>query len=151
VPFRPSSFPCGATLLPELVDRSARVSFDLDDLGARTWSWITPDAGWLVFDRRGTTRITSGLQLFGNVTFWLFWVTGYDALQALDDDGDGVLQGAELAGLAVWRDANIDGVSQSTKHVVEDENEDVFAYAPGGVRFSDGGARTTYDVLLHHR
>ena len=152
--------------LPELVDRSARVSFDLDGLGAHTWSWITPDAGWLVFDPRGTSRITSGLQLFGNVTFWLFWSTGYDALQALDDDGNGVLQGDELAGLAVWCDANVDGLSQpgevrslavlgivelSTKRVIEDENDDVLAYAPDGVRFSDGSARTTYDVLLQHR
>lgn len=150
----------------ELVDRSARVTFDLDGFGPRTWDWITSDAGWLVFDPRGTSRITSGLQLFGTVTFWLFWNSGYDALQALDDDGNGVLQGDELVGLAVWRDANVDGVSQagevhslaalgivglSTKHVAEDENDDVLAYAPGGVRFSDGTSRTTYDVLLHHR
>ena len=120
----------------------------------------------LVFDPRGTGRISSGLQLFGNVTFWLFWNTGYDALQALDDDGNGVLRGDELRGLAVWRDANVDGVSQpgevhtlaalgivelSTRHVIEDENDDVLAYAPGGVRFSDGSTRTTYDVLLHAR
>ena len=151
--------------LSELVDRSARVTFDLDGFGPRTWNWITPDAGWLVFDPRGTGRITSGLQLFGNVTFWLFWNTGYDALQALDDDGDGLLRGDELVGLAVWRDANVDGVSQpgevhslaslgvvelATKHVIEDENDDVLAYAPGGVHFSDGSTRTTYDVLLQH-
>ena len=152
--------------LPELVDRSARVTFDLDGFGARAWSWITPDAGWLVFDPRGTGRITSGLQLFGNVTFWLFWNTGYDALQALDDDGDGVLQGNELTGLGVWRDANADGVSQpgevsalaafgivalSTRHVVEGEDDDVLAYALDGVRFSDGSTRNTYDVLLRQR
>ena len=99
--------------LAGLVDPSARVSFDLDGFGPRTWTWITPDAGWLVFDPRGTGRITSGLQLFGNVTFWLFWNTGYDALRAFDDDGNGVLRGDELAGLAVWRDVNVDGVSRA--------------------------------------
>ena len=150
--------------LSELVDRSARVKFDLDGFGARTWTWITPDAGWLVYDPRATGRITSGLQLFGNVTFWLFWSTGYDALQALDDDGNGVLRGDELAGLAVWRDENADAVSQpgevrslasfgivelSTRHVVEDEDDDLLAYAANGVRFSDGSTRNTYDVLLH--
>jgi len=77
-----------------------------------------------------------------------------------------VLRGAELAGLAVWRDANVDGVSQdgevhslavwgiielSTRHVIEDENDDVLAYAPSGVRFSDGSTRTTFDVLLHEQ
>jgi hypothetical protein len=152
--------------LEDLLDPSARVSFDLDGFGARAWTWITPDAGWLVFDPHGTGRITSGLQLFGNVTFWLFWNTGYDALHALDDDGNGALRGQELAGLAVWRDANADGVSQpdevrslaalgivelSTRHVTEDENDDVLAYAPGGARFDDGSTRTTYDVLLHSR
>ena len=152
--------------LADLVDRSARVSFDLDGFGPRTWTWITPDAGWLVFDPYDTSRITSGLQLFGNVTFWLFWNTGYDALQALDDDGDGLLREEELAGLAVWRDANADGVSHpgevvslaaagiielSTRHVGEDEDDDVLAYAPLGVRFSDGSARNTYDVLLYSR
>jgi hypothetical protein len=143
----------------------ARVSFDLDGFGARTWNWVTADAAWLVFDPRGTGRITSGLQLFGNVTFWLFWNSGYDALRALDDDGNGVLRGDELIGLAVWRDTNVDGVSQpgevhslaalgivevSTKHMVEDESDDVLAYAPS-VRFSDGSTRTTCDVLLHQR
>ena len=150
--------------LSELVDRSARVKFDLDGFGARTWTWITPDAGWLFYDPRASGRITSGLQLFGNVTFWLFWSTGYDALQALDDDGNGVLRGDELAGLAVWRDENADAVSQpgevrslasfgivelSTRHVVEDEDDDLLAYAANGVRFSDGSTRNTYDVLLH--
>jgi hypothetical protein len=74
---------------PDLIDPAARVSFDLDGFGARTWTWITSEAGWLVFDPRRTGRITSGLQLFGNVTFWRFWNTDYDALQALDDDGNG--------------------------------------------------------------
>ena len=102
-----------------------------------------------MFDPYDTSRITSGLQLFGNVTFWLFWNTGYDALQALDDDGDELLREEELAGLAVWRDANADGVSHpgevvslvaagiielSTRHVGEDEDDDdVLAYAPLGV------------------
>src|SRR6188508_2586402 len=90
----------------DLLDDTARITFDLDGFGPRTWTWVTPDAGWLVFDPRETGRITSGLQLFGNVTFWLFWDTGYDALRALDDDGDGRLRGDELVGLAIWRDVN---------------------------------------------
>ena len=69
------------------------------------------ERAWLVFDKQSTGSITSGLQLFGNVTFWLFWRNGYDALRALDDDGDGRIAGAELAGLALWHDRNADGVS----------------------------------------
>ncbi|HAB18766.1 MAG TPA: hypothetical protein PLX89_02600 [Verrucomicrobiota bacterium] len=32
-------------------------------------------------------------------------------MAALDDDADGKLSGAELAGLALWTDQNMDGVS----------------------------------------
>jgi hypothetical protein len=48
--------------------------------------------------------------MFGNVTFWLFWETGYDALTSLDDNGDGVLTGDDLKGLAIWHDANGNGI-----------------------------------------
>jgi hypothetical protein len=152
--------------LNDLLDGTARVSFDLDGFGPRTWTWVTPDAGWLVFDPHGTGRITSGLQLFGNVTFWLFWKTGYDALAALDDDADGWLRGDELAGLAIWRDANRDGISQpdevrslsawgisalSVQYAGDDEDSDVLASSVAGVRFTDGTVRPTYDVLLHAR
>jgi hypothetical protein len=61
----------------DLEDRAASVAFDVDgsERGGH-WTWITSDAGWLVHDPKGHGRITSGLQLFGNVTFWLFWRTG---------------------------------------------------------------------------
>jgi hypothetical protein len=102
-----------ANRLDALVDPEARVLFDLDGSGLpKTWSWITPAGAWLVWDPRGTGRITSGLQLFGAVTWWMFWHDGYEALEALDDDGNGVLEGAELKGLALWRDANGNGVSE---------------------------------------
>src|SRR5947207_743214 len=97
----------------ELVDETAEVVFDLDGSGLlRKWGWITPKAAWLVFDPDGSGRITSGLQMFGNVTFWIFWRDGYDALSALDDNGDGVLSGRELRGLALWQDRNGNGVSE---------------------------------------
>ena len=45
------------------------------------------------------------------MTWHLLFRDGYEAVAALDDDGDGWLTGAELAGISVWRDANADGVS----------------------------------------
>jgi len=150
--------------LTDLLDRSARVAFDLDGFGARRWTWVTTDAGWLVYDPRGTRQITSGLQLFGNVTFWLFWDTGYAALRALDDDGDGWLRDDELAGLAIWRDVNRDAVSQpdevaalsvwgiselSVSYRSDDEDPDVLASSVAGVRFTDGSVRPTFDLILH--
>jgi hypothetical protein len=57
----------------DLEDRNADVAFDADGSGLkRWWTWVTKDAGWLVYDPKGRGDITSGLQLFGNVTFWLF-------------------------------------------------------------------------------
>ena len=61
----------------DITDEDASVAFDLDGSALpQRWRWIRPNAAWLVFDRRGTGSITSGLQLFGSVTFWLFWENG---------------------------------------------------------------------------
>jgi hypothetical protein len=153
--------------LPRLVDRSARVRFDADGSGLdREWSWISKDAGWLVYDRLGAGQITSALQLFGNVTFWMFWENGYEALRALDDNGDGRLAGGELAHLAIWRDSNSNGTSEagevkplaewgivqlSTAYEPEDEGDVFIASSRAGVTFADGSTRATYDVLLHRK
>src|SRR5262249_37761368 len=72
----------------DLEDPAAAVAFDADGSGLKKkWTWITRDAGWLVYDPQGDGKVTSGLQLFGGVTFWCFWEDGYQALAALDDDG----------------------------------------------------------------
>jgi tetratricopeptide (TPR) repeat protein len=150
-----------------LVDLSARVRFDADGSGLdREWSWISKDAGWLVYDQRGTRQITSALQLFGNVTFWMFWENGYEALRALDDNGDGKLAGTELTALAIWRDSNSNGTSEagevkplaewgivelSCAYESEDEGDLYLASSRAGVTFADGSTRPTYDVLLQRR
>jgi tetratricopeptide (TPR) repeat protein len=167
----PIVIPLGGRLeVEDLVDRSAVVAFDADGSGLRrSWTWITPDAGWLVFDSRQTRQIQSGLQLFGSVTFWLFWDDGYQAMRSLDDDGDGRLRGSELAGLAIWRDVNGNGISEPGEvaalaawNIVElscdaaspgpdDDPKLVTAFSPAGVRFADGTTRPTYDIVLQRR
>lgn len=87
------------------------VRFNLDGSGQRTWSWITPNAVFLVWNPSGDGKIRSGQQLFGNATFWMLFRHGYAALDSLDNSGDGWLRGAELSGIAAWRDANSNGVS----------------------------------------
>jgi hypothetical protein len=51
-------------------------TFNLDgsDLPQR-WTWVTPTTGILVWDPEGLGRITSGRQLFGSVTWWIFSIT----------------------------------------------------------------------------
>ena len=100
--------------LPDLLGTGSRVMFDLDGDGrAESRPWVKPDTGILVWDPHGTGRITSGRQLFGNVTWWMFWRDGYAALEALDDDRDGELAGEELLGLAVWFDWDGNAVSDA--------------------------------------
>lgn len=149
--------------LDDITNDAARVRFDADGSGIpRHWTWISPDAGWLVYDAGGAGQITSALQWFGNVSFWLFWENGYQPLAALDDNHDGELSGVELARLAVWRDSNQNGISErgevraleahgidalSCRYVPGDGRR-LAAQAPLGVRFSDGTWRPTYDIIL---
>jgi hypothetical protein len=109
----PIIFPVGAKkAFTDLESPKASVRFDLDGSGlGRRWSWVTPNAAFLVWDPFKTGRITSGRQLFGNVTFWMFFRNGYAALASLDDNRDGELRGAELRFIAAWRDANSNGFS----------------------------------------
>lgn len=150
--------------LEALVDARAAVRFDLDGSGAdRAWGWIRPGAAWLVWDGAGAGEVRSGLQLFGGVSFWSFWEHGYAALAALDDDGDGELRGAELDGLALWRDADGDGVSApgevrpvgawgvvalSTRVAVHASG---IPFSPEGVTFADGETRPTWDWVTEGR
>jgi hypothetical protein len=148
----------------DIEDRNAAVAFDADGSGLkRKWTWITKEGGWLVYDPKSKRHITSSLQLFGGVTFWLFWETGYDALASLDDNGDGVLTGDELKGLAIWHDANGNGicdadevkplaeygiVAVSCRFERDPDHPDRIAFAPKGVTFRDGKTRPTFDIIL---
>jgi tetratricopeptide (TPR) repeat protein len=166
-PITPIAIPLENMLAPTaILDADARVRFDADGTGwRREWTWISPRAGWLVYDADGSGRITSALQWFGNVTFWLFWPQGYEALATLDDNHDGELAGGELAHLAVWRDANANGISEpgevlplSAHGIVAlscafspGDGATFAAVSQGGVRFANGATRPTYDVMLHPR
>jgi len=151
----------------DLEDRTASVRFDADgtDLDRR-FTWINKNAAWLVYDPNHTGKITSGLQLFGNVTFWCFWDNGYEALRALDDNQDGSLTGNELAALALWHDANANGISDPGEvrplsaydiaalscHAQTDANHpDRIAFSPRGVTYRNGTTRATFDLILQQR
>jgi tetratricopeptide (TPR) repeat protein len=149
----------------DMVNPLARVRFDADGSGLKEeWTWFTRDAGILVFDHQGKGNITSALQWFGNVTFWMFWENGYEALSALDANGDGVLTGQELIGIAIWVDANGDGVCQpgeirslaslgivsiSCRYEIDRTHPDSIPYSRTGITFRDQTTRPTFDVLLH--
>jgi hypothetical protein len=155
----PIVLPLGAArTLDALLPAGRSATFDLDGDGvAEPWPWLAPDAALLVWDPAGRGEIRSGRQLFGSVTWWMFFRDGYEALIALDDDADGWLQGGELEGLALWQDADGDGVcgpgevrplrahgitALQTRAVA---GPDGVLQAREGARFADGHVVPTFD------
>jgi hypothetical protein len=164
-PITPIAIPLQDGLnLRDLMDANASVPFDADGSGwKKSWTWINDKAGWLVMDHKGNGQITSALQMFGNVTFWMFWENGYHALSALDENADGLLKGKELEGLAIWHDANGNGISEpgevqslsfhgivglSCRFVIDGSQPEPVPFSPHGVIFGNGRTRASYDVIL---
>lgn len=167
-PMTPLAIPLTDALdINDIADAKASVTFDADGSGlARQWSWIHKDAGWLVYDQKRNGQITSALQLFGNVTFWMFWENGFAALASLDNNGDGQLTGAELNSLAIWQDKNGNGRSEpgevkplaawgitslSCQYELNGLPKGSCAAAPRGVTFDCGATRGMFDVVLEPR
>ncbi|NOT30438.1 MAG: hypothetical protein HOP15_08325 [Planctomycetes bacterium] len=154
----------GCPTLAGLTRPALHVPFDLDGDGVdELWPWLAPEAGWLVWDPSGKGEILSGRQLFGSASGWLFFEDGYCVLDALDDDRDGALRGAELAGIAVWFDRDIDGISDCGE-VVPVEALGIVALATAvtlhvgaspanlcGFELADGRILPTYDWVLESR
>jgi hypothetical protein len=142
----------------QLVDAGSSVAFDFTGTGeASRRGWLTTDAAWLVWDPEWRGRVRAGSDMMGQRTWSVVWRDGFEALRALDDSRDGELTGAELGGLALWRDANRDGVADPGE-VVPANVHGVAALAvrgaptrpglitaPAGVRFEDGRTRPLYD------
>ncbi|MBS2035665.1 hypothetical protein JST97_11810 [bacterium] len=141
----------------QLVNRRAQVAFDLDGSGlTRRWQWPTRQAGWLVYLKQRPT-VTSGLQMLGARTFWVFWENGYQAMAALDRDDDGWLQGKELESLQVWCDDG-DGVCKASELRslgslgiqalgTRGQAHEAGFYNPRGIRYQDGGTGASYDWI----
>lgn len=150
--------------LAQLLAPQTFVQFDLDGSGKATkWPWVRPETGFLVWDPSGKGRITSGRQMFGSVTWWMFWRDGYEALASLDDDRDGLVQGDELRGLSIWFDLNSNGVSDAGE-VVSVQQAGIESIVPAatthagdvnqspanpkGLRMKDGRVLPTYDWIV---
>lgn len=140
-----------------LLAPSRPVEFDLAGDGhRRSWSWVTAQTGILVWDPQATGFVTSGRQLFGSATFWLFFDNGYQAMASLDNDRNGWLEGKELSGIAVWTDLNENGRSEPGEVLpvaswkieairTRPTGKGSVLMAKMGIRFSDGGTCPTYD------
>ncbi len=145
--------------LNEMTSNETPVYFDLNGDGSTEyWPWITPGTGFLVWDPQQDGAITSGQQMFGSVSWWMFFTNGYDALAALDDNQNGEIAGLELQGLAVWFDHNSNGISECGEVIpvhelgiaglateCEPMTDDASLVSPYGLRLTDGRILPTYD------
>lgn len=150
----------GSGRLADLLSPNRTAQFDLNGDGAvEAWPWVKAGTCFLVWDPHGTGQITSGRQLFGSVTWWMFWNDGYHALDALDDNRDGQLSGTELRGVAVWRDHTSNGISDPGEvasvsalgieaiavRVTHHDGESPASSL--GIRFTDGRGVPTFDWI----
>jgi len=91
------------------------VTFDLDNDGkVEKSAWVARGDGLLVRDVNGDGVINNGGELFGSGTVLADGSKaqdGYEAMRALDANGDGVLNAADSAfsQLGVWLDSNGNG------------------------------------------
>jgi hypothetical protein len=145
--------------LPGLLS-TRTVAFDLNGSNLpQQYAWVRSDTGILVWDPERSGRITSGRQLFGSVTWWMFWDDAYQVLRVLDDDGNGWVEGPELAGLALWFDRDEDALSDAGE-VIPIEATPIAAIAThaagrtgdapmnaAGLRLVHGGLLPTYDWI----
>lgn len=137
------------------------VKFDLDGSGQNNnWQWINKNAAFLVYLGNDKNKlITSGRQFFGNVTFWIFWNNGYEALESLDDNHDGFLSDKELEGIYVWHDINEEGICTPNEiKTLSDFNIKKIAvnhelhrknieFNPAGLILNNGNKLPTYDWI----
>ncbi|MFK7788263.1 MAG: hypothetical protein AB8C95_02065 [Phycisphaeraceae bacterium] len=150
------------TSLDELMAAGTSVNFDLDADGvAERRPWVNPDTAILVWDPDNTGTITTGVQLFGNMTFRMLFSDGYRAMDSLDDNRDGKLAGKELAGLALWHDRNSNGVSDKgevtpiadtpIRAIATSQTDKVNGLHPmhtAGLILDNGTTRPTWDWVI---
>jgi hypothetical protein len=97
----------------------AGVQYDITGSGLRTSvGWSAPEDGFLVRDINHDGLINDGTEMFGEATVLANGERaqdGFEALSDLDTNQDGIINSQDQAfnSLAIWRDANTDGVTNA--------------------------------------
>jgi hypothetical protein len=101
------------------VNSSYPVYFDFNGNEIKTnTGWVSPDDGFLVFDRNGNGAIDNASELFSDYTPLYVGgqaADGFAALLQEDTNNDGIVNNldANWNNLKIWQDINSDGISQS--------------------------------------
>ena len=117
------------------------VSFDINDDGAQdqiAWTANGGD-GILALDVDGSGKIESGNELFTPTFNGGHFADGIAALASLDGNHDGVIDSQDQAfgDLAVWQDANHDGVSETASW-----RSSAISASPASTLDDDAGCRS---------
>ena len=86
--------------------------FDMNNDGVRDRSaWLTADDGLLFYDRNQNGVVDGQIELFGDMTRG---IGAYQDLSQYDSNNDGLITNGDWIWnkLQVWRDANVNGISE---------------------------------------
>lgn len=95
----------------QTVSVDAGVKFDILNSGqAVNTGWISGEDGFLAIDRNGNGSIDNRSELFGGAVG-----EGFGTLASFDSNSDGVVDANDefFSSLGVWRDANVNGVTDA--------------------------------------
>jgi serine-aspartate repeat-containing protein C/D/E len=95
----------------QTVSVDAGVKFDILNSGTAVQTgWISGEDGFLAIDRNGNGSIDDRSELFGGAVG-----EGFGTLASFDSNKDGVVDATDefFTSLGVWRDANVDGVTDA--------------------------------------
>ena len=150
----PNAWPEHRPLPQGLEPKGVYRFFEMEPGKRELWEWAGPKAGILVYapDGRAPVGKITGASLFGNFTGGKKWADGYDALDSLDADRDGGVDGEELSKVFVWRDKNSDAEIQPEEiGPASGLIGRLSSFAPptlfieGGATLKDGRNVTTWD------
>ena len=133
----------------ELLPATARFAFEPGK--PMTSAWPTSVTPWIALDRDGDGAITSGAELFGDATGDA--KDGFEALAALDDNHDGVIdrRDAAFGKLLLWAD---DGDRRNTPNELRPLSDAVTSIplahdgVRGNVMLRDGRTGAVEDLYL---
>ena len=81
---------------------------------AKSWEWIGPEDGLLVWLPSLPAGVAPDSRaLFGTDTWGKRWEHGFEPLATLDKDRDSLVQDEELREVGVWQDTNGDAIPQA--------------------------------------
>ncbi|MFA5969210.1 MAG: calcium-binding protein [Sphingomonas sp.] len=130
--------------LSSLVGSTVQFDLDADGFAERT-AWVSRTDGLLALDANGNGRIDNGSELFGTSQ-----QDGFAALREYDSNGDGIIDNKDsiYSKLLIWRDDNLNGVSESNE-LVSAESAGILSIDLSAIASSGSETRNGNSIVSH--